>query len=160
MARRNLSILLGLLAVGLFALSGYGTAQDEKPAEKHNHEAHAGPSQHCAVACSTCMRECESCAHHCARLVAGGHKDHMRTLGTCSDCAEFCAAAAKIVSRHGPLANTMCESCAKACDSCGAACEKFSDDTHMQACAKACRDCAKACRTMIQETGQANATGE
>jgi hypothetical protein len=97
------------------------------------------------------MRECESCAHHCANQVAEGKKDHLKTLGTCTDCAEFCASAAKIVARHGPFAVTICESCEKACDQCGAACEKFSEDKHMTRCAKACRNCAKACRDMVKQ---------
>ena len=71
--------------------------------------------------------------------------------------AEFCAAAAKIVSRQGPMASTICESCAKACDICGAACEKFPKDEHMTRCAKECRLCAKACRDMLKHAGQAGA---
>lgn len=107
----------------------------------------------CAKACTMCMRECESCAHHCVHLVAEGKKDHLKTVGTCSDCAEFCAAAAKIVSHQGPMAVLSCEACAKACDACGTECEKHADDAHMKRCAKACRECAKACREMIEHVG-------
>jgi hypothetical protein len=99
------------------------------------------------------MRECEMCARHCADLVAAGRKEHLKTLGTCADCAEFCAAAARIVSRNGPMSVTICEACAKACDTCGAACEKFASDEHMRRCAQECRECAKACRDMIQHAG-------
>jgi hypothetical protein len=110
-----------------------------------------------AKACTECLRECESCAHHCALLVAEGKKDHLKTLDSCSDCADVCVAAAQIVSRHGPMAVLVCEACAKACDTCGTECEKFPADEHMKRCAKACRDCAKACREMIQMVGKGSA---
>jgi hypothetical protein len=151
MERRRLFALLAMLAVGLWALSGTGSVADDKKEDQPAH--HHGPMAECAKACAHCMLACESCARHCAELVAGGHKEHMLTLGTCADCAEFCATAGKIVARHGPMAVTICEACAKACDTCGEACEKHLDDAHMKECAKACRDCAKACRDMIQHAG-------
>jgi hypothetical protein len=141
-------VVLGLLVAGL--LVGYTPSAEDNQADPH-----AGHFDHCAKACAECMRECESCAHHCASLVASGHKEHMRTLGTCADCAEFCAAAAKIVSHRGPLVALICESCAKACDTCGEACRKSPDDQHMQACARACQMCAQACRDMLKHIGGA-----
>ena len=124
---------------------GEGRGQGEK-ADHHNKHF-----DQCAKACTMCLRECESCAHHCAHLVADGKKEHMKTLGTCVDCAQFCDAAARIVSHRGPMAVLICESCAKACDVCGKACEEVGgNDEHMQRCAKACRDCAKECRQMVQ----------
>jgi hypothetical protein len=78
-------------------------------------------------------------------------------VGTCSDCAEFCAAAAKITSHQGPMAVLICEACAKACDRCGKECEKFPEDEHMKRCAKACRECAKACREMVEMIGKESA---
>ena len=149
MNRRDLLGLLGASAAGFTALAAYGSG----PAGETDHN-HGGPFDQCAKACSDCLRECESCAHHCANLVASGEKDHLRTLGTCADCAEVCTAAAKVVSRHGPLAGTICESCFKACGMCAAECEKHSQDEHMKRCAIACRDCAKACRDMIKHLAQ------
>ena len=148
MNRRELLGLLGGSAAGFTALAAYGYGGAE-PSD-HNH---GGPFEACAKVCADCMRECESCSDHCARLVASGQKEHLTTLQSCADCAEFCAAAAKITSRHGPLSVIICEACAKACDVCGAACAKMPDDKHMQECAKACRDCAKACRDMIKHVG-------
>jgi hypothetical protein len=86
-------------------------------------------------------------------MVADGQKDHLRTLGTCVDCGDYCSLAAKVVSRHGPLAVPTCEGCAKACEVCAVACEKYPDDEHMKRCATACRDCAKACREMVTTAG-------
>ncbi len=142
----KLSLVLGLCAVAALAL---GLRADDKKADMH-----AAHFDTCAKACADCMRECESCAHHCAHLLADGKKEHMTTLGTCTDCAEFCAAAAKITSRHGPMATNICDSCAKACDTCAAACEKMPNDEHMAKCAKACRDCAKACREMVKHVSE------
>jgi hypothetical protein len=140
---------LGLMAVGFLVLGGNFLAADDKKVD----DKHAAHFEQCAKACADCLRECESCAHHCAHLIASGQKDHLRTLGTCADCAEVCTAAAKIVSRHGPLAVTICESCAKACDTCGIECDKHSNDEHMKRCATTCRDCAQACRDMIKHLG-------
>ena len=96
------------------------------------------------------------CAKHCADLIAAGKKEHVMTQGTCSDCAEFCTAAARIVAHQGPMSNLICEGCAKACDTCGAACEKFPKDEHMVSCAKSCRECAQACREMVKHMAGAN----
>ena len=137
---------LGLITLGILMLNWTASAGADQKASKTPH----GSMEKCAKACADCMRECESCARHFAHEVAHGHKDHLRTLGTCADCAEVCASAAKIVSRSGPFAKTICDSCARACDQCGTACEKFSDDKHMARCARACRECAKACRDMVK----------
>lgn len=136
----------------MLALLAGGPALQTR-ADEQGHEAHAEHFAACAKACSKCMHECGACAHHCAHLVAQGKKDHLTTLGTCTDCAEFCSAAAKVTSHHGPMAALCCEACAKACDVCGKACEKHGEDEHMKQCAQECRDCAKACREMMQHVG-------
>src|SRR5436190_23643327 len=121
----NRRTLFGLVVVVLAGCLVAGVAAQTDTKEGHGqHGAHYAA---CAKACNECQRECDSCALHCAKMLREGKKDHMRTLGTCMDCAEFCSAAARITSRHGPLSVTMCEGCAKACDTCGAACEKFSE---------------------------------
>jgi hypothetical protein len=143
------------LTLTFFASALVGFAFMGAQAQTLQHvDNHGSNMDQCATACAECMRACESCASHCAHMVASGDKEHLVTLGTCSDCGEICAAAAKIVSRQGPMAGTICEACAKACDTCCAACEKFPQDKHMNECAKACRDCAKACRNMLQHIGQ------
>jgi hypothetical protein len=136
--------LLGLSALLLFTVGG---TADDKPAHDDHH---GGMFLTCAKACNDCQRECDSCARHCALRVADGKKEHMKTLGTCIDCAEICAAAARICSHQGPMAATICEACAKACDTCGEACGSFKDDDHMKLCAESCKTCAKACREMVK----------
>ena len=149
MKRRALLGVMGLLAGGLLAVAGRGTAGDDRKAD----HPHAGHFDACAKACTACLRACESCARHCAHLVAEGKKDYLLTLGTCADCGDICATAAKVAARQGPLAVSVCEGCARACDQCGAACEKFPHDQHMASCAKECRACARACRDMIKHAG-------
>jgi hypothetical protein len=141
----------GFLSVLLFTTPGGVTAPpDSKRAEKREakHEAHG--IHHCAHECARCMLECESCARHCADMVRRGEVKHEKTLGTCADCGDVCAVAAKVVARQGPMATTICEACATACETCAKACEEFPADEHMKRCAKACRDCGKACREMIK----------
>jgi hypothetical protein len=150
MIRPTFAGLLGLAIALPLTAGAVGTAQD-KPA----HDQHAAAFLDCAKVCNDCQRQCDSCARHCALLVAEGKKDHLETLGTCTDCADICATAARIVSRQGPFSAGICEGCARACDACGAACDKFKDDAHMKACADSCRKCAQACRDMVKHTGQA-----
>ena len=150
MHRHPLPSLIALVAAGLFA----ATANAQAAPKAAN--PHAGHDAECAKACANCMQQCESCVRHCANLVAEGKKEHMKTLGTCDDCAEFCTAAARIVSHRGPMMNPMCEACAKACDTCAAACEKYPKDEHMIQCAKACRECARSCREMLKHSAGEN----
>jgi len=141
---KRLVPLLGL-AVALFLATG--TIADDKAAPDDHH---GGAFMTCAKACNDCQRECDSCARHCAGKVADGKKEHMKTLGTCADCAEICSAAARITAHRGPMSVTICEACAKACDTCGDACGEFKDDDHMKRCSDECKKCAKACREMVK----------
>jgi hypothetical protein len=143
MNRREALSVLGATTAGLTALAGVEAHADE------GHEHH-GPFDTCAKACADCQQQCDSCFHHCAGLVVKGEKDHAKAMHLCVDCAEVCATAAKLVSRHSTLSGAVCEACVKCCEECAAACEKFPGDKHLAACAKSCRDCAKACREMIK----------
>lgn len=135
--------MTGMSAIALAAMQGRTLADD------HEH-GHKGAMSDCAKACSNCQRECDACGHHCATLLADGKKEHLRTLQTCQDCADVCAAAAQIVARQGAFASLICEACIEACAKCAEACEKFPNDKSMLACAKECRACEKACREMVK----------
>ncbi len=153
MRRRELFHLIGLAVVTLLVSGARSPAADNAPANDP-HAMHAGHFQECAKACADCQRECDSCASHCAHLVAEGKKEHMKTLGTCTDCASICSTAARITARGGPLAGTVCEACAKACAACGAACDQVGgDDEHMKRCAEECRRCEKVCKGMLHMVG-------
>ena len=147
MLKRRDFAAVGMSAAALAAMQASGFAADKDHKHAHGHD---GPHMDCAKACSACQRECDACASHCAEHLAKGHKEHLATLQTCRDCADFCSAAAEIVARGGPFAALICEACAEACKRCGKACDKFDDDDMMKACAKECRQCEKACREMLK----------
>jgi hypothetical protein len=156
MTRRVFSTAV-VVAVGFVTLQLVATAQEgrRRPERRQSaeHTEHLEAYQKCAQACSDCQRACDMCATHCAHLMHAGQGEHMTTLATCLDCADFCAAAAQIVARGGPFAGLMCQSCAEACARCAEACEKFPDDEHMKKCAEECRKCEKACLEMVQHLG-------
>ncbi len=151
-----------LIAVTVFSsgllISQRGVSADKakpKPAVakstvEHAHDGHYSMYMACAKACADCQLMCDSCSAHCAHQVADGNKDHLTTLGTCSDCAIICSSAAQIVARGGPFSMQICTACAEACEKCAEACEKFPDDEHMKKCAEECRKCEKACKDMLE----------
>ena len=163
MGRREFG-MAGASALALAALGTSSFAQNEQEKQKehgqrakHNgHAVHDELYQDCAEACSECQRACDMCATHCAHLLQAGKKEHFKTLATCLDCADVCAAASQITARGGPFAVLICKSCADACAKCAKQCEKFPDDKHMQECAEECRDCEKACREMVKQVGDGN----
>jgi hypothetical protein len=148
--RREFGVL-GLSAAAALALKSAVAAQKDA-AKDDAHGQHAAFMK-CANACNDCQRECDTCSNHCAQMLAEGKKDHLRSLKTCQDCADFCAAAAQMVARHGPFSALICEACEKACDKCAAECEKFKSDEHMARCAEECRKCQKACKEMFGHIG-------
>ena len=143
-------------AILLLAGTATATAQERrKPVSEAKESHHMEMMQACAKACSDCARECDHCTTHCAKMLADGKKDHLMTLRTCQDCANFCTAAAQIVARGGPFVDLICHGCAEACDRCAKACEKFPDDEHMKKCAAECKKCEKACKDMLSHSGAA-----
>ena len=145
----------GFSAAAVVAWQADVLAQQAGGGQQIKHLEHDKHYQECAKACSDCQRECDSCATHCAHQLHAGKKEHMTTLGTCQDCADFCAAASQIVARGGPFAALICDPCAEACARCAKECEKFPQDEHMKRCAEECRKCEKACREMLKHAGHA-----
>jgi hypothetical protein len=150
-ARGTLAVCAGVaaLAFGLIRISDAGDAQPPKP---HSDHAGAAMNEACAIACSDCQRACDACTAHCETMLAEGKKDHLASAKLTQDCAAFCATAASIVSRNGPMQNLICRACADACAQCGKECEKF-DAPVMKKCADACKRCEKACRDMVAGHG-------
>jgi len=147
-------LLLPAAGVALAALSYAAvTAQDtpKSRVSKAPSGDQAAMSEQCAKACDDCKRECDRCGNHCAEMVAQGHKEHLKTLRTCQDCATHCGAASCIVARRGPFSDLICTACADACKRCGDACEEHaSHDAEMKRCGEECRKCEKACRDMLK----------
>lgn len=101
----------------------------------------------CLEACLECLVACEMCSDAC--LDEADVKMLARCIRLDRDCAEACAAAARVMARGGPLAKEFCRACAAACDACAAECEKHaSHHDHCRVCAEACRRCAEECRRM------------
>ena len=78
-----------LLTAALAALILAGAASADKDTGKKK-TMKSSAHDACAKACFHCERLCESCATHCAHLLAQGKKEHTRTLATCRDCAKAC----------------------------------------------------------------------
>ncbi|HSJ62720.1 MAG TPA: four-helix bundle copper-binding protein, partial [Gemmatimonadaceae bacterium] len=83
------------------------------------------------------------------------NEDDVQRLADCirldRDCADACAAAARMMARGGPLAREICDMCAEACDRCAAECERHAEHhDHCRLCAEACRKCAEECRRMAK----------
>src|SRR5262245_31842430 len=89
-----------------FAAAGISTAAlalaaRKAPAQAVEHGGHAADA--CAKACSDCQRACDACSTHCAHQLHAGKTEHLKSLATCQDCADLCAASSQIVSRGGPF---------------------------------------------------------
>lgn len=136
-----------LVPVAALSVAADATPTPAVPAD------HDEPMMACAKACDDCGRMCDACGAHCAKLVAGGKREHLKTLQTCQDCATVCQAASCVVARKGPFADLICTACADACKRCGEACEAFKDEPMMKRCAEECRKCETACREMLKHVG-------
>jgi hypothetical protein len=146
--RREVLGALGVTAAGLAGLAvSEARAADDDKGHEHRHY------QKCAKACAAAQVECDANFHHCAEMVSGGKKDHAKSMRLSIDCAELCAATARLCGRESPLGLAAAETCAKACEACAAECEKEASDEQMKACAKACRDCAAECHTIVKHLG-------
>jgi hypothetical protein len=139
-----------LLPLTAFCMVGLALASQDAPSagQERAGAKHSAAFNRCAEECGNCQRACESCAAHCANLLAEGKKEHQATLQSCQDCATLCGAAASVLARRGPFADLLCKVCMEACARCAKECEKFNDDAEMKQCALACRRCEQACRNM------------
>ncbi|MBY0513527.1 MAG: four-helix bundle copper-binding protein [Gemmataceae bacterium] len=155
MTRTLTSGLFAVLAAGLVAYGGSTPQQPEPRSKQPVGGEKVTPFLECARACDACARVCRECEKHCADLAIGGQKHHQVTMRYCQDCGTVCAAASAILSREGPLNDTICLACAQACKRCGDECEKHGgDDPLMRRCADECRRCEKACLTMLKNSGR------
>lgn len=99
-----------------------------------------------------CAAACEACADACLEEDA----DMTRCIRADLDCADICAATAKVVGRAGRSGAPWLELarvCAQACADCAEECEKHQAMDHCRACAEACRRCEQACRTLLDAVG-------
>jgi hypothetical protein len=77
----------------------------------------------------------------------------VRCIRLNNDCADLCAATARILSRQAEpepaVIRAAVDACAAACAACGSECERHGAKMeHCRICAEACRACEAACRAL------------
>jgi len=99
-----------------------------------------------------CSQACTACADACLseEMVA----DLRKCIRSNLDCADSCAATARILSRHtgydANITRAHLEACIAACRACGDECEQHAGmHEHCRICAEACRDCEAACAELL-----------
>lgn len=99
-----------------------------------------------------CSEACTACADACLS------EQDIAALAKCiranMDCADICAATARVLSRHtgynASISRSLLEACAMACKSCGDECAKHAEmHEHCRICAEACRSCEQSCRGLL-----------
>ena len=107
-------------------------------------------------AVSACAQACTACADACLseQMVA----ELTKCIRTDLDCADICAATARVLSRHtgydANITRGILEACVVACASCGDECERHAGmHEHCRICAEACRACEAACRDLLAAIG-------
>jgi hypothetical protein len=78
--------------------------------------------------------------------------DMAQCIRNCLDCADVCAATARLAVRRTAqnidVLRAQLEACITACETCAAECESH-DNPHCSLCAKMCRECAEDCRKAL-----------
>jgi hypothetical protein len=106
----------------------------------------------CLQACLDCAQACVSCADACS--AEADPKMLARCIRLNNDCADLCAATARILCRQtepdAAVIRAVVEACAMACGACAAECERHGKHmAHCRICAEACRGCESACRELV-----------
>jgi hypothetical protein len=103
-------------------------------------------------ACLDVAQACTSCAD--ADLAEEDVAELRMCIGLCSDCADVCAAAARVLSRQieydRGLVQRLLETCVRACSSCADECDRHADHhAHCRICAESCRRCERQCGRLL-----------
>jgi hypothetical protein len=99
----------------------------------------------CAQAC-TADADADLSEQNVAELVT--------CIRLCLDCADVCAATARVTSRQtdydAGVTRPLLEACAATCKRCGDECERHARmHEHCRMCAGACRRCERACQELL-----------
>lgn len=96
---------------------------------------------------------CAAICTSCADADSAEQMDMRQCVRSCLDCADICAATARVAVRqtgtNRAVTRAMLETCATACESCAEECERHDHD-HCRRCAEMCRECARDCRAAIE----------
>lgn len=110
-------------------------------------------------ALSTCTEICTACADAC--LGETGHLEHLRRcIRTDLDCADVCAATARVLMRQTEtpheLVHAQLHACIVACQACADECETHREmHDHCRLCAETCRYCQERCNFLLGEISSA-----
>jgi hypothetical protein len=103
----------------------------------------------------TCANTCTSCADAC--LAEAEHTEQLRRCIRCNlDCADICAATARVLTRQtetpNDLVHAQLHACVVACQACAEECDRHGDQMdHCRICAEACRHCQERCNFLLGE---------
>lgn len=101
--------------------------------------------QECATVCTACADAC----------LAEDNAAEMRAcIRTDLDCADICAATARVVARQTATDQTVLQAvlqaCAAVCQKCGSECAEHAEMMeHCKICAQTCHNCETACRELL-----------
>jgi hypothetical protein len=95
---------------------------------------------------------CAAICTSCADADSAEEMDMRQCVRTCLDCADICAATARVAVRqtgsNPDVTRAMLATCVTACDTCAEECARHDND-HCRRCAEMCRECARDCRAAI-----------
>ncbi|WP_420141349.1 four-helix bundle copper-binding protein [Sphingomonas sp.] len=95
---------------------------------------------------------CGLIATSCADACSAEDMDMTQCIRVCLDCADVCAATARLAVRRAgsneSALRAMLQACITICDICADECEKH-DHEHCRRCAEMCRECARDCREAL-----------
>lgn len=114
----------------------------------HEDDLHVAELSALIAAAIECAASCEACADACLEE----DEDMTRCIRANLDCADICAATAKVVGRAGRSGAPWLELvrvCEQACANCAQECAEHDAMEHCRACAEACRRCEQACRALL-----------
>ena len=122
--------------------------------ESHPQAAPSEALGRCITACAISSQSCTSCADAC--VAEKGVGELRRCVRLNLDCADVCAATARVLSRQTDFepatARPLLEACALACRLCAEDCEWHAEHMkmeHCRLCADACRRCERACEETL-----------
>jgi hypothetical protein len=104
-------------------------------------------------ACADCTQTCTACAD--ASSLEDDVADLQVVIAIDGDCADLCAATARILSRQSYddvlLIQRVLQACVRACLTCAEECGRHADHhEHCRVCAETCRICAQACTRLLE----------
>jgi hypothetical protein len=99
-----------------------------------------------------CSEACTACADACLSETALA--DLTKCIRTDLDCADICATAARVLSRHtgydANISRALLEACVVACKACGDECGRHAHmHEHCRVCATACQEAERTCRDLL-----------